>query len=179
MTRILPLLAGVFLLAMSAPVFAQGLSTDINWNQCKSNASADAIAGCSAVIGSGDESLLSLAQAFTFRGNAYMRAGDPTRAALDFRQATRFDDQKLAPVLGYGLALYAQGRYLQALDVLNNAIERNPRYAEAIYARGLVKRSLGENEDANDDFSMARNVSADVTRSLADLGSGPIKSLAS
>ena len=57
-----------------------------------------------------------------------------------------------------------------ALDVLNNAIDRNPRYAEAIYARGLVKRQLGENEDANDDFSAARNVSSDVTRSLAELG---------
>lgn len=170
MMRIIPLLAGVSFLAVSASTFAQGLSTDIHWNQCQSNATQESIDGCSAVIASGNESLLALAQAFTFRGNAYMRAGNPERAALDFRQASRFDGQKLAPVLGYGLALYAQGRYLQALDVLNNAVERNPRYAEAIYARGLVKRSLGENEEANDDFSAARNVSADVTRSLADLG---------
>lgn len=168
--RILPLLAGVSFSALTASAFTQDLSTDINWTQCKSNAAQESITGCSAVIASGNESLLSLAQAFTFRGNAYMRAGNPERAALDFRQASRFDDQKLAPVLGYGLALYVQGRYLQALDVLNNAIARNPRYAEAIYARGLVKRSLGANEDANDDFSTARNVSADVTRSLADLG---------
>lgn len=170
MKRFLPVLVGVFAFTAVESTFAQDLSTDINWNQCKGVGTEDVIAGCTAVIRSGNESLLSLAVAFTFRGNAYMRAGEPDRAALDFSQAMRFDNQKLAPILGYGLALYAQGRPLQALDVLNAAIARNPRYAEAIYARGLVKRSLGATEDANDDFSSARNVSAGVTRSLADLG---------
>ena len=170
MKRLQSLLAGISLLAMTAPVFAQDLSTDINWNQCKDIASDSAITGCTAVIKSGNESLLSLAMAFTLRGNAYLRSGEPEQAELDYRQAARFDDQKLAPLLGYGLALYVQGRLPQALDVLNAAIGRNPRYAEAIYARGLVKRAMGATEDATDDFSTARNVSAGVTRSLADLG---------
>ncbi len=170
MKRILSLLVGCSFLATAAPTLAQDLSTDINWNQCKGVTSEDAIAGCTAVIRSGNESLLQLGVAFTLRGNAHMRAGDPGRAALDYQQAMRFDNQKLAPVLGYGLALYAQGKFLPALGVLNSAVDRNPHYAEAIYARGLVKRALGASEEANDDFSNARNVSAGVTRSLADLG---------
>jgi tetratricopeptide (TPR) repeat protein len=170
MKRALSFLAGISFMAVSAPTFAQGLSTDINWNNCQGLAPQEAITGCTAVITSGAESLLALANAFTFRGNAYLRAGDPERAAADYLQAARYDDQKLEPVLGYGLSLYAQRRLPEALNVLNLAVSRNPRYAEAIYARGLVKRAMGANEEANDDFSEARTVSAGVTRSLANLG---------
>ncbi len=173
MKRTVSFFAGLSLLVLAIPAQAQDLTTDINWNQCKDIVAANAIAGCTTVITSGNESLLSLAVAFNLRGNAYLRDGQFERAAADYRQSSRFDDGRVDPVFGYGLALYAQGRYGQALDVFNVAIERNPRYAEAIYGRGLAKRAMGYREEANDDFANARNVSSSVTRTLVELGVKP------
>jgi tetratricopeptide (TPR) repeat protein len=79
----------------------------------------------------------------------------------------------LAPVLFRGLALYAKGQYQDALRDFNAVIAVNTRFAEAIYARGLVMRSLGNREAAMEDFTLASNINGDVSRNIADFGIRP------
>jgi tetratricopeptide (TPR) repeat protein len=159
------------LLLLSGFAFAQ--TQDQNWLRCKDYAPAVALEGCNAVIAARTESVMGLADAFYFRGFANLRAGNVEQAAADFTQAARLDTTDNGPIFGHGAAMYQMGRYDEALRDLNLAVTRNPRYAEALYVRGLVRRHMGDRNGADADFETATGMRGDITRTVHDLGVAP------
>lgn len=54
-----------------------------------------------------------------------------------------------------GKALFSAGKYQEAIDVLNSAIELKPNYAIAYYNRAMVYNKLGQNKMAENDLKEA------------------------
>jgi tetratricopeptide (TPR) repeat protein len=145
----------------------------LHWQRCKQYSPALGIEGCTALIEGATRSSLEVAEAYRYRGLAYLRAGEYDRAISDQNQSMRLNTQKLAPVLFRGLALYAKGNDRAALRDFNAVIAVDTRFAEAIYARGLVLRRLGNSEAARKDFALASNINGDVSKNIADFGIRP------
>jgi tetratricopeptide (TPR) repeat protein len=88
------------------------------------------LAGCS----SPDEQ----AQAYYEKGQALFEAGEPVKAGLEFRNALQIKNT-LAPAW-YGLALVEEqrGNFEKVYGFLNNAIESNPKYLDALVKRAAI-----------------------------------------
>ncbi len=72
---------------MGAAAIAAGQSRDENWNKCKADDPDTSIAGCTALIQSGQESIADQASAYYNRGIAYHDKKDLDAAMRDLNQA--------------------------------------------------------------------------------------------
>ena len=54
-----------------------------------------------------------------------------------------------------GKSLYNDGRFEEALEVFNSAVELKPNYALAYYNRAIVFNKLGNNKRAEEDLKEA------------------------
>ena len=156
---------------LCSSVYAQ--SDDIDRQRCRAFASEISIPACTAVIARGAASTLTLAEVYRYRAHAYLHAGDPDRARADATTALQLNPEENAPLLIHGLALYVKGDAAGALADLNAAITRDDRFAEAIYARGLVERALGERARAQADFTTAIGIRGNTASVIADFGVAP------
>jgi tetratricopeptide (TPR) repeat protein len=111
------------------------------------------IAGCTAVIESGNWYGHGLVWAYVNRGLAHAAKGDP-RAIADFSEAIKIEPQQLR-------ALFERGRFYagvlddadRALQDFDAAIATDPRYTDALNYRGGIRRSSGDYDGAIKDFT--------------------------
>ena len=67
-------------------------------------------------------------------------------------------EQRTKGLYQQGTELYNDGNYIQAIYLLNQAIEFNPQFAEAYYVRGLTYLKLDSLETATEDLEKAREL---------------------
>lgn len=125
------------------------------------------IAGCTAVIESGQWSGHQLIWAYVNRGLAHAAKGDP-RALADFSEAIRIEPQQLR-------ALFERGRFYagviddpdRALQDFDAAIAADPRFIDALIYRGGIRRRNGDYDGAIRDFTASLAVTDDARIHLA------------
>src|SRR5271157_2841835 len=89
---------------------AQAQTRDENWKHCEDTNPDLSIAGCTALIQSGQESTENLASEFTNRGNAYYTKGQLDLAIADYNQAIRLEPNFALAFSNRGAAYNSQGQ---------------------------------------------------------------------
>jgi tetratricopeptide (TPR) repeat protein len=69
-----------------------------------------------------------------------------------------------------GLIAYSSADYQDALNHFDSAIQRRPTYFQAIYARGVTKKKLGDDNGSKKDVSEALGMSPKVDKEMEKLG---------
>jgi tetratricopeptide (TPR) repeat protein len=130
-------------------------SSEENWKRCR-QADADArLAGCRALIQSGQEKPSELARAYHYRGIAYSAKKLFDSAIEDFNEAIKLDPAFVDAYGDRGIALTAAGRLMDAIPDFTRVVEADPKSAYAFYDRGLCYEILGLDDLAIEDFSAA------------------------
>jgi tetratricopeptide (TPR) repeat protein len=62
------------------------------------------------------------------------------------------------------------GRFGDAIENFNAALEIDPKFAHSLYGRGLAKLAKGDREGADADMAAAKAIKADITEYLARHG---------
>ena len=70
-----------------------------------------------------------------------------------------------------GIIAYGEGEYAEAVTHFTSAIERNPTYYQALFARGVAKKKAGQ--DGDKDIADAKSMSPRVDKDLAPFGIAP------
>ncbi len=112
---------------------------------------AEKVAGCTALIASGQESGENLAVIFNNRGNGYDDQNDFAHAIADYNESIRYNSQNPTAYLNRGLSYSFHHEYSRAVADLNEAIRLNPGYAKAYLARGQAQRHLGKAAEGDAD----------------------------
>ena len=71
---------------------------------------------------------------------------------MEKKQSSGFNDKEWYEK---GRRLTRDGRHREAIEALNLAIDQNPRYSEAYFARGACHYALGSYRQASDDLEAA------------------------
>jgi len=95
-----------------------------------------------------------IATKFMFRGDSYVKLKRYEDALADYDEAIDLDDYYVA-YCRKGEILYFSDEIHDAIDGLNNAIERKPDYAHAYYLRGLCYLEIDNEDDAEYDLEKA------------------------
>ena len=96
----------------------------------KDHPSPDAqIAGCTALIESGQETTQTLSIVFNNRGNGYTAKGEYDRAMQDYDQSIKYNRNYATAFNNRGVAYVKRRDYDRALEEFNQAIRLNPNYA--------------------------------------------------
>ena len=131
-------------------------AADQVWDACSSGVPDRAIAGCTAVLGRGDqESAEDRAIALYDRGSAYLAMEQYDRAIADLSEAVRLDPTHAEAFNNRGIAHIRKGEYDQAIADLNEAIRLKPGYAKAFLNRGGAHFGKDEHDRAIADLSEA------------------------
>ena len=143
----------VALLSISAPGATRAQSGDEDRMRCTDHNPDIGIAGCTAIIGSGQETTKNLAVAFYNRGAAYDAKGDYDRAIQDYDQAIRLNPDDADAFNDRCFARATAGKQLEiALADCNQALRLQPGYEATLDSRGLVYLRLGRLEEAIKDY---------------------------
>ena len=110
------------------------------------------IAGCTALISSGEGNADALAVAYNNRGNAYVVTAEYDRAIKDFDQAIELASGYVKPVNNRGVAYLKKGAYDVAVKAFDEAIKLNPNYGGAFVNRAEAYLKMNEYERAARDF---------------------------
>jgi lipoprotein NlpI len=165
-------------LALATAVALSALTRDAAWSltrqdvdRCVNTGNAYPpdmrIAGCTAVIESGQWYGHGLVWAYINRGLAHAAKGDP-RAIADFGEAIKIEPQQLR-------ALFERGRFYaavvgdldRAVQDLDAAIAVDPGYADALNYRGGIRRRNGDYDGAIKDFTASLAAGDDARIHLA------------
>jgi len=122
---------------------AEGIDPDLN------------IAGCTAVIQSGQLNDTNLSFAFNNRGFAYGAKNDYDRAIQDLTEAIRLNPSDATAFNNRGADYRHKQDYDRAIQDFDQAIRLNPSYAGAFYNRGRAYRDKKDYEHAIQDFDQA------------------------
>lgn len=101
--------------------------------------------------------------------------GDTANAIRTYDRAIASDERNPLPYRLRGNALYAQGEYEQAVASLRQAIELNPRDAQARYALGLSLWALDRRDAAVAEIQRAFEAPEVKARALQDPAFQPIR----
>jgi tetratricopeptide (TPR) repeat protein len=138
-----------------AEAWAAAESADQNAETCHHKSGDEAIAGCSAAIGSGKLGGIGLAIIFYGRGIEYQVQGDSARAIADYNEAIRLDRQNAGAYFNRGRIYYLQKDYARAIADYTEAIRINPNDAVSYRDRGRAKALLGESTEGDADIAHA------------------------
>jgi len=78
--------------------------------------------------------------------------GKPVRGMADYDRAISIDPQFIEAWRGKGYALFAQGKYREAIEALTTAIAYGNNSAGSYLRRGICFRRTNETGKAKDDF---------------------------
>ncbi len=125
------------------------------------------IAGCTAVIESGQLFGHELVWAYVNRGLAHAAKSDP-RALADFGEALKIEPQQIRALFERG-RFYAGvlGDFERAVQDFDAAIAIDPRYTDALNYRGGIRRRNGDYDGAIKDFTASIAASDDARIHLA------------
>jgi tetratricopeptide (TPR) repeat protein len=137
-----------------------GQSRPENWKLCRSDDPERSIAGCSALIQSGQETGINLAKAFYSRGWAYARKGDYDRAIADYDRALQLNPSLANAYYSLGVAYEHKGDFDRAIGDFDQALRLTPNDADAFYGRGLAYARRGYYDSAIQDYDQALRINS-------------------
>lgn len=105
---------------------------------------------------------------FAEAGHAWTLAGEPDRAFAAATMALTLAPDDPALLLDRALALGATGRYAEAVEDLDRAVELEPSRAEAWALRGAAKRQLGRTDEAERDVARALSLAPGNAEALLE-----------
>lgn len=157
---------------------AIGCSNQESWKKCQSSEPDTKIAGCTALIQSGQGTAESRSTFYNNRGAGYDDKRDYSRAIQDYNAAIRLNPNIAAPYYGRGEAYDHTGNFDLAIKDYNEAIRLSPNFAYAYDGRGRAYRNKGDFEHAiqsydeairlNPNYAFAYNNRGDAYRSKGD-----------
>ena len=112
---------------------------------------------------------------------AYANAAAPQLAAIEYLAVTQIDPGNPSANTQLALIAFAAGQATQAKELVDTALRANPRYPEALYARGLIQlMGLGQTAAAERDLraylaTAPRGSHRASVESLLAIMSGPQK----
>jgi tetratricopeptide (TPR) repeat protein len=127
-------------------------------DQCggRNGASPDRrIAGCTALIESGDESAADLLSDYVNRGNAHADRQDFDQAIADYGEALGRNPTHAVVYYDRGNAWRMKGDYDKAIADYDRAIVLAPRYEDAFVNRGIAYARKGDADRAISEFTTA------------------------
>jgi len=130
-------------LLFGAAMTAIGCSGLENLSKCRSVDPNTRIAGCTALIQSGQLTTGNLSTIYNNRGTAYSAKGDHDRAIQDFSEAIRLSPTYAYTYRNRGIDYQEKGDYDHAIKDFNQAIRLDPNYARAYFDRGKAYNSQG------------------------------------
>jgi tetratricopeptide (TPR) repeat protein len=95
---------------------------------------------------------------------------DSTSSAVASTPAQAAGSEQVAQLLGRASASGEQGRYEEALDDLNRALELEPNNVHALWNRGEIYRLLGRYDEALDDLNRALKLEPNNVHALDNRG---------
>ena len=113
------------------------------------------IAGCTALIGSGDESDADLVSDYVNRANAHADRQDYDQAIADYGEALARNPTHAAAWYDRGSAHRMKGDHDAAIADYDRAIALDPRYEDAFVNRGVAYAAKGDADRAISDFTTA------------------------
>ncbi|MEM0987771.1 MAG: tetratricopeptide repeat protein [Pseudomonadota bacterium] len=113
------------------------------------------LAGCTAIIQSGQWSEDDLAIAFNNRGTAYADLGQHSRAIEDYDEALRLDPNYTEANYNRGDAYAELGQHARAIQDYDAALRLDPNDAKALNNRGNAYAYLGQHSRAIQDYDEA------------------------
>jgi tetratricopeptide (TPR) repeat protein len=132
------------------------------------------IAGCTAMIGSGQWSGDGLALVLNNRGSAYNDKKDYKRAIADLTEAIRLDPKLAIAYYNRGNSYFDLTDFPQAIRNYDQAIKLNPSYAKAISSRGAAYLNTGNRKRGVADLKKAHALGDPMAREgLRQLGLVP------
>lgn len=81
---------------------------------------------------------------------------NPRKALNYFGTAVSKDENNQQYIMRFGIALYLEHEYPQAISVFSKLLELNPSHGEAYYRRGLCFEAEGKQEEAIKDVQLAK-----------------------
>ena len=135
------------------PTLAQDLESALS--QCQGEDPQSALAGCTALIGSGKLNNKGVVVALTRRGMAQKELRNFKDAAADFSKALKLSPNDAALLFHRGNAYVQLNEPEKALPDFNKVIKLKPSSANAYFARGTVYFAKHDDQRAISDFSQA------------------------
>jgi tetratricopeptide (TPR) repeat protein len=161
-------------LLLGAAMTAMGCSGLENLSRCRSVDPDTRIAGCTAVIQSGQLTTGNLSTIYNNRGTAYSSKGDHDRAIQDFNEAIRLNPNFERAYCHRGNAYTVKEEYDRAIQDFNEAIQLNPNAETAYYGRGYAYKEKGDYDRAIQDFNEAIRLDPNFERAYYDRGNAYI-----
>ena len=96
-----------------------------------------------------------------FKGLAYLALEDFKKATFFFKEATDQDDKFFKAFNNYGISLFYDAKYDEAIEKFNKAIEINPEYAETYNNKGNLFDHIGKIDEAIKCFKISLNLKPD------------------
>jgi lipoprotein NlpI len=118
-------------------------------------APAERIAGCTALIQSGDESARDLVSDFVNRGNAHLDRQEIDAAIADYDEVLSHDPAYAIGWYDRGTAWRMKKDYDKAIADYGRAVALDPRYEDAFVNRGVAHAAKGEPDPAISDYTTA------------------------
>jgi len=138
--------------AESAAVQVDAQSREESWKSCNSRDRDRSIAGCTALIQSGQESGRNIAVAFDDRGLAYARKRNFDRAIQDYDQSLHLNPNSATAHYNRGVAYEFKHDYDRALPDLHRPVQLDPGDTGSHFCRGLALEQRGDYDRAIQDF---------------------------
>lgn len=100
------------------------------------------------------------ADALNERGVAYRQRGDNARAIVDFDEAIRLKPELVDAWFNRAGAWSSLGRFDRAIADLDHVLKVQPTDAEALMARGEIRRAAGDVAGGDADIAAAKRLTA-------------------
>lgn len=123
---------------------AMGCSRQEDLSKCRSADPDTRIAGCTALIQSGQGTAENRSTFYNNRGAAYDDKHDSDRAIQDYNEAIRLNPNIAAAFYGRGEAYDHTGNFDLAIQNYNEAIRLSPNFTYAYDGRGRAYRNKGD-----------------------------------
>jgi len=104
------------------------------------------------------------------RALIYLTKRETELGKKDLAQVMKLKPEFTTAYLLRGIVAFKEGEYKEALKYFDDAVNRAPTYYQAIFARGVTKKKLGDESGGDKDIADARGMSAKVDNDMEKLG---------
>jgi tetratricopeptide (TPR) repeat protein len=162
------LVIGMALVLAAMPAWAQTRAENVA--QCNDNDPDLKIAGCTALIQSGQGTAAALAMVYGNRGMAYSLKGQNDKAIADLNKAITLGPSNPNNYNGRGLTYWHTKQYDEAIADFTKAIALKPDFAVAYNNRGNVYDDKGFYDQAIVDYAKAIALKPDYANAYYNRG---------